>query len=120
MEPPPQTYQQLVLEITCRNIRHSIAFYEALGFEVVRSEEHFVELSWEGSLLFLDERTDYSASQIPAGNLRIMVADVDQIWEKCVESGLPVFSVIENRYYGLRDFTVLDPDGFGVRFATGL
>ena len=27
---------------------------------------------------------------------------------------------IANRYYGLRDFTIADPDGFGVRFASDL
>ena len=26
-------------------------------------------------------------------------------------------TTIASRYYGLRDFTVLDPDGFGLRFA---
>jgi hypothetical protein len=27
---------------------------------------------------------------------------------------------IGDRYYGLRDFTIRDPDGFGVRFASVL
>jgi NAD(P)H-dependent FMN reductase len=31
-----------------------------------------------------------------------------------------VVSPIADRYYGLRDFTIADPDGFGVRFASTL
>jgi hypothetical protein len=27
---------------------------------------------------------------------------------------------VSDRYYGLRDFTIADPDGFGIRFATVL
>lgn len=29
-----------------------------------------------------------------------------------------VLAPISDRYYGLRDFTVADPDGFGIRFGT--
>jgi catechol 2,3-dioxygenase-like lactoylglutathione lyase family enzyme len=120
MEPSSRPYQQLVLEVTCRHILRSTAFYRTLGFELIRAEEHFVELSWDERLLFLDERPDYVPNLIPAGNLRIMVPDVDAVWERCVQLELPVHSAIENRYYGLRDFTILDPDGFGLRFATAI
>lgn len=44
--------------------------------------------------------------------------DVDARWELARELGLEVEQEIADRYYGLRDFTVLDPDGFGLRFAT--
>ena len=120
MEPIVGPERQLVLEITVRNIARSTAFYRSLGFELVRAEETFAELSWERCLLFLDERPDYRPPQAPSGNLRIMVANADELWERCLALGAAVFSPIENRYYGLRDFTILDPDGFGLRFATEL
>jgi hypothetical protein len=34
--------------------------------------------------------------------------------------GARVVSPIGDRYYGLRDFTIADPDGFGLRFASWL
>jgi hypothetical protein len=34
--------------------------------------------------------------------------------------GARVVVPIADRYYGLRDFIVVDPDGFGVRFASTL
>jgi uncharacterized glyoxalase superfamily protein PhnB len=49
-----------------------------------------------------------------------MVADVDAFWERARVAGAPVLAPIGDRSYGLRDFTVLDPDGFGVRFASRL
>jgi hypothetical protein len=32
--------------------------------------------------------------------------------------GARVLAPIADRDYGLRDFTIADPDGFGIRFAT--
>ena len=34
--------------------------------------------------------------------------------------GVPVLQPIGDRYYGLRDFTIVDPDGYGLRFASYL
>ena len=55
-----------------------------------------------------------------AANVRIVVPDVDRLWVVVGRHGLVVERPIEDRAYGLRDFTVLDPDGFGLRFATPL
>jgi len=113
---PPE--RQLVIEVTVSNILRSTTFYRTLGFTLIRAEEHFAELGWEDSKLLLEERASYRAPVIPAGNVRILVPNVDDYWAKCAELGIPIYLPIENRYYGLRDFTALDPDGFGIRFAT--
>jgi uncharacterized glyoxalase superfamily protein PhnB len=34
--------------------------------------------------------------------------------------GARIIVPIADRYYGLRDFIIADPNGFGVRFATAL
>jgi uncharacterized glyoxalase superfamily protein PhnB len=49
-----------------------------------------------------------------------MVPNVDQYWSLANELGAPIVLPIADRYYGLRDFTISDPDGFGVRFASQL
>ena len=46
----------------------------------------------------------------------VMVRDVNAAWERAQAMGVPVAQPIGDRSYGLRDFTVIDPDGFGVRF----
>src|SRR4051812_47002198 len=113
--------QQLVLEIMVRDLDRSLAVYTALGFNLERRDGGFVELSWEGRQLFLDERADLPAFDGTArGNVRIMTTEVDAVWAKVHSLELPVEREIADRYYGLRDFTVLDPDGFGLRFASML
>ncbi len=113
--------EQLVTEIFVRDIRQSTDFYRRLGFELVRDDGDFVELTWEGHLLFLDERPDMGpVPDAPQANVRVMVPDVDRFWALAAEMGARVLAPIEDKYYGLRDFAIADPDGFAVRFATRL
>jgi catechol 2,3-dioxygenase-like lactoylglutathione lyase family enzyme len=112
--------EQLVVEVFVRDIRRSTDFYRSLGFELLRDDGTFVELTWEGSKLFLDERAGLSPTAHPQANVRILVADVDAWWERAERAGARVFQPIADRSYGLRDFTIVDPDGFGLRFATRL
>lgn len=112
---------QLVVEVLVRDLAASKAFYERLGFVVIREEGSFLELAWENHLFFLDEQKDLPPPPgVPAANVRIMVPDVDRYWELAGEMGARVVSPIADRDYGLRDFTIADPDGFGLRFASWL
>ncbi len=112
--------EQLVVELFVRDLGRSIAFYRDLGFEFVRRDDEFAEVSWEGHLFFLDASQPAPELSSPAANVRVMVPDVDIHWEKATAAGARVRRPIDDRYYGLRDFTILDPDGFGIRFATRL
>lgn len=113
--------EQLVVEIFVRDIKLSTDFYRQLGFELIRDAGTFVELSWEGHLLFLDEQKTLPApSYFPQANIRVMVPNVDEYWQLAHQMNARVIHPISDRYYGLRDFTIADPDGFGVRFATEL
>jgi len=58
--------------------------------------------------------------RFPVANVRVMVPNVDQCWSLANELGAPIILPIADRYYGLRDFIISDPDGFGVRFASQL
>lgn len=118
---PAELTAQLVAEIMVRDLDRSLAFYTALGFTLERRDGGFAALRWEDRWLFLDERRDLPPPRGPArANLRILTADVDRLWATVRTLGAPVERPIADRSYGLRDFTVLDPDGFGVRFATPL
>jgi catechol 2,3-dioxygenase-like lactoylglutathione lyase family enzyme len=119
--------EQLVTEILVRDIRMSIDFYRRLGFELLRDGGDFVEMTWEEHRLFLAEASAFRGvenvdlpepSPFPPANVRVMVPDVDQYWALTREIGAEVAVPIGDRYYGLRDFTIRDPDGFGVRFAS--
>jgi catechol 2,3-dioxygenase-like lactoylglutathione lyase family enzyme len=112
---------QLVVEVYVRNIERSLLFYRALGFELVRHTGGFAVLSWAGHLLFLDERPDLpDLAGRERVNVRVMVPDVDALWHRASALGATISAPIADRAYGLRDFTVRDPDGFGLRFASPL
>lgn len=113
--------EQLVLELFIRNLSVSVDFYTALGFEVERSEQDFAVLRWDGCALLLQvSRRLPDLPSRPLANIRIMVSDVDDRWLRAKAVHAPVFVEIGDRDYGLRDFIVVDPDGFGVRFATAI
>lgn len=119
--PYAPTTAQLVVEVFCRDIEASKHFYTRLGFALEADRGNFVVYSWEGHQFYLDARADQPlvASQ-PQANMRIMVPNVDEFWALVQEMKAPVIAPIENREYGLRDFTILDPDGFGLRFGSWL
>jgi len=119
--------EQLVTEIVVRDIRRSTSFYRQLGFSLLRDGGDFVELTWEDHRLFLAEASAFQGvhpvevgnpPRFPLANIRVMVPDVDGHWQRAKASGARIIVPIGDRYYGLRDFTIADPDGFGVRFAS--
>jgi catechol 2,3-dioxygenase-like lactoylglutathione lyase family enzyme len=113
--------EQLVVEVYARDLPRSIEFYRALGFEVLSAADDFVVLAWENHRFFLEPRPDLPTPiDQPQANVRIMVADVDRYWATAQQIGARVIKSIEDRYYGLRDFTIADPDGFGLRFGSRL
>lgn len=114
-------HEQLVAEIYVRDLRHSLAFYQQLGFKQLRAEAGFAELQWEGSLLFLEEFKQMpSPRPFPVANIRVLVPNVDEYWTLAQRLGVRIFKPIGDRYYGLRDFTLVGPDGVAIRFATPL
>lgn len=119
--------EQLVTEIVVRDIRRSTQFYRRLGFALLRDDGDFVELTWEDHRFFLVEISsfhDTDAAEVPAispfplANVRVMVPNVDDYWRLANDIGAQIILPIADRSYGLRDFTIADPDGFGVRFAS--
>jgi catechol 2,3-dioxygenase-like lactoylglutathione lyase family enzyme len=107
----------LVIEIEVADLARSVAFYRGLGFTVVRAEGGFASLAWRGAWLFLTVGPRASGNGATGTNLRVLVDDVDAAWEAARASGAAVEAPIADRSYGMRDFTIRDPDGFALRFA---
>lgn len=113
--------EQLVIELYVRDFKASCAFYQAFGFRIMRDEGDFAELQWEDALLFLEANPNaLPPPSFPVGNIRILVPNVDDYWTLSQQMGVQVIRPLENRSYGLRDFTIVGPDGIGLRFATRL
>jgi catechol 2,3-dioxygenase-like lactoylglutathione lyase family enzyme len=113
--------EQLVVEVYARDLARSVEFYQALGFEPAAREPDFVVLVWEHHQFFLEARPDLPAPpDHPPANVRVMVPDVDRYWAIAQQLGAPAIKPIADRAYGLRDFTIADPNGLGLRFGTRL
>jgi catechol 2,3-dioxygenase-like lactoylglutathione lyase family enzyme len=109
-------FAQGVVEVVGPDLERSLAFYLSLGFELLRRSGPFAVVHWRGQRLFLAENPD--APSAPRWtSLRIMVDDVDAVWQHAWSLGLEPVHAIGDRFYGLRDFTVAAPDGFELRFA---
>lgn len=119
--PKAERVEQLVLEINVSDLEKSLATYTALGFTLDRRDGGFAALRWGDRRLFLSEEPDLPPiGGSSRGNVRIIVPDVDALWRRARDLRMPVEREIGDRYYGLRDFSVLDPDGFSLRFASVL
>jgi len=116
MAPGAEWDAQGVVEIVGRDLDALLVFYETIGFRAERKTGSFAVVSGFGVRVFLAENANATVVKRWA-NIRIVVADVDAIWERVKALGLPIIAAIGDRPYGLRDFVVADPAGFEIRFA---
>ncbi len=120
----------LAPELFVRDLAVSIRFYgEALGFGVVREDPGFAVLSLGAARLQLvvpDTSESVTAGWLASGprgvgiNVRIIVDDVDALFARARSRGVRIARELGDRFYALRDFTLIDPDGFVVSFGTPL
>ncbi len=119
--PTKERQEQLVIELAVCNLERSLLLYGALGFRLERRDRGFAALSFDDRRLFLDEQEDLAPVHGRSrANVRIIVPDVDAVWERVQALALAVEQPLGDRYYGLRDFTIRDLDGHGLRFASPL
>jgi hypothetical protein len=106
---------QLVAEIVVPNLGETMPFLDALGFRVERIDGTFAVLRWDDAYLFVAEDRN-AIVESRWINIRVIVADVDAVWEKAAGLGR-IVSSIGDRNYGLRDFIIGGPGGIEIRFA---
>lgn len=126
----------LTPELMCRDIKVSLPFYlDVLGFKIQyeRPESSFAMIERQGARLMLDQIVPDSPRTWIAGplefpfgrgiNLQIETDDVNGLYARVQKSGATIFLPIEEKWYrgddvdlGSRQFIVLDPDGYLLRF----
>jgi uncharacterized glyoxalase superfamily protein PhnB len=112
--------QSIVPELTVANLPVSIKWYEELGFRVelegVRDERglQWASLSRNKRSVWL-LREDISRHAAGSGcgiTFYLQVEDVDRAYANLIAAGIKTDDAPANRWYGLREFIVRDPDGF--------
>ena len=116
--------QRVVPTLRIGNYARSKAFYvDALGFRIDwehRFEPHFpvfMQVSRDDMALFL---TEHRGDCEFGGLVHFYVDDVDAWYAEFVQQGVAVHEPPNESLQGLRDMTVLDPDGNKLRILTRL
>jgi catechol 2,3-dioxygenase-like lactoylglutathione lyase family enzyme len=118
--------QTLRLELFVADIDRSVAFYEdVLGFARGAGDESYVPVTLGAITIGIG-----LGSHLQAGHpirahegerngvgveIVVEVADVEEAHERVIASGWPVLVPPGERPWGLRDFRLLDPDGYYLR-----
>ena len=129
----------LIPELDVRDLARSLDFYvELAGFKISfeRPEERFAYLALDDAHLMLEEaagpgrRFRTAPLEHPYGrgvNFQIEVADAAALHARLRAAGLVPYLPLEERWYrqnrienGSRQFVIADPDGYLLRFHTGL
>ena len=129
----------IVPELDVADLDRSLRFYvDVLGFSSLfeRPEDRFAYLTRGPVHLMLEEadgpgRRFWTVPlEYPFGrgiNLQIEVPDVDRLNVQAIAAGATILVPLEERWYrhdeeeaGNRQFVVVDPDGFLLRFFTDL
>ena len=112
-----------------KDIHATISFYESvLGFKGRSNFPDFVSLTKEGvEIMFIvpvdepddckeaDDKREFFARPVLTGSLFILTDDVDRLWQS-VKDSAAIKSPIGDREYLMRDFSVLDNNGYELVF----
>ena len=126
-------FNSLIPELSASHFEKSLSFYtDILGFQIEyqRSESSFAFLSHQGSQIMLSQcNDDWKTGELayPFGrgiNVQMLVDDIEIIIRSLKEHGYPLMIEPEEHWYrkddlllGLREFLVMDPDGYLLRFS---
>lgn len=135
-----EIFPPLTPELCVRSINKSLAFYtELLGFSIIfeRPEDGFATIGIDGAVIMLEQIDEPVAEndlwitaelEYPLGrgvNFQITVKDLDGIYSRLVANNYPIQLPLEEKAYragtkllNVRQFMVMDPDGYLLRFNT--
>ncbi len=121
--------QKLSPILWTKNLKETIAFYETvLGFKSSSNFPNFVYLSREDvGIMFVlpqdepedckdpDNKEEFFPKAILTGSIYIYMEHVDRLWES-VRDKAQIKSSLEDREYLMRDFSILDNNGYEIVF----
>jgi uncharacterized glyoxalase superfamily protein PhnB len=117
--------------LVTNDIPRAVAFYrDVLGFNVMTTVPEaepfvFVLLERDGVNVFLNDLKTVlhdtpDATSLVVGQSGVamffLIDDATAMWEQ-VRHRAPVVMALKDQWYGMREFTVTDPDGYVVTFA---
>ena len=130
-------FSKLIPEMTVSNLEESLKFYKTAGFKVeYERPENKVSFISLGEIQFMlqedsgSDKWDVAPLVHPYGNginFQLEVDDVDRVYKCLKENGYKIAFEMEENWYrqgdrllGNKEFLVMDPDGYLLRFSEDL
>lgn len=121
----------LRMELFVVDVDRAIAFYaDVLGFTLDRRDPGYASVR-HGQVVFglgpiakLPESGGYFTQDRLAGDrglgveIVLEVDDVDHVYDHVRGTGYPLHEPLQERPWGLRDFRIVDPDGYYLRITS--
>ena len=123
-------------ELSVSDINHSLQFYlNVLPFKVdyQRPEDKFAMISLDDCQLMLEETNEHWKTGelvYPFGrgiNFQVQVREIDELYQCIKDHEYPIKMEIQENWYradkvviGQKEFLIMDPDGYLLRFAEHL
>jgi catechol 2,3-dioxygenase-like lactoylglutathione lyase family enzyme len=121
---PPDS--AIIPTLPSRNLNETRAFYGALGFKPIASEDRdgYLVLGFGPAELHFFAAADLDPASSVSGCC-IRVADADRVHGRFATAGLPAtgtprLTALADRPWGQREFTLVDPDGNLIRVCAPL
>ena|ERR1700733_13437346 len=107
---------QLTPLLRTKDLRQTIHFYETvLGFTSQGNFPLFASVRLHNAeLMFIQPEEDF-AGPVLTGNIYIFMQGVDELWES-LRNKATIKTPIDNRAYLMRDFSILDNNGYELVF----
>ena len=123
-------FKKLAPNLLVANVERSLAFYtDTLGFArgmTVPDASPFVfasvtsgdvEIFFNDAATAVNEYPAFAGKPIGAtGTMFIELEGVDALHDR-IKSRATIVMPIENKFYGMREFAIVDPDGYVITFA---
>ena len=128
-------FNKLLPELSVTDIEKSREFYLSLGFEIKyeRPEDKFIFFEFQGSQIMIQEINEvWSLGKLeyPFGrgiNFCFDTTNIDEMYNKLKVKGMELYLDLEVHEYRVDDevsvekeFIILDPDGYMLRFSESL
>ncbi|MEG0307259.1 MAG: VOC family protein [Clostridium sp.] len=129
-------FNSLIPELSVADINKSLDFYLNIllfKMEYERKNDKFALLSLQGSQIMIEEINGYwetGALSYPFGrgiNFQIAVDNIDNLYENIKAQDYPIKIEMQENWYrannklvGQKEFLIMDPDGYLLRFAEDL
>jgi len=113
------TVNWVMISLTTEDVARSVRFYvEQLGFSCPFQSESFARVEMDHADIMLALPNAHVPWQGPrfTGAIYLDVDNIDDLWER-LKDRVRIVYPIEDMQYGLREFGVLDDNGYQLSFA---